>query len=80
MAATFTFRSGVNEDRYKSLTDMLAHTLHYVNDMALFNEFCSKRAAVSVRLAISARRAVKDVVTYDNYVIMDNSQLTIHNS
>ena len=74
----FTFRSGANEDRYAFLSDILAHTLHYVDDKALFDEFCSKRAVMSVRIALSTRRAAaKDVATYDNYVITDKRQLTI---
>lgn len=77
----FTFRSGVNEDRYAFLSDILAHTLHYVDDKALFDEFCSKRAVMSVRIALSTRRATpKDVATYDNYVVTDKTRLIIHNA
>lgn len=57
---------------YDFFTDILAHTLHYTEDAALFNEFCQKRTILSIKMHIqqSGQRTTKHNLI-DNYTIMD---------
>lgn len=69
------------EDAYNWYTDILSTTLHYAEDCALFTEFCTKRSIATVKLQIAGRKRMPQASEpFDNYVIMDKSQLTIHNA
>ena len=69
------------EDAYNWYTDILSTTLHYAEDYALFTEFCTKRSIATVKLQIAERKRMPQASEpFDNYVIMDKSQLTMHNS
>jgi|GEM_PF-6021512 hypothetical protein len=67
--------------RYEFYTDILGHTLHYVDDEKLFNEFCTVRNRLSIKIHIqqSGKKPTERAI-FDNYVIIDNGQLTMHNS
>ena len=57
---------------YEFYTELLARTLHYTDDTVLFNEFCQKRAILSIKMHIqqSGKRLTERNLV-DNYTIMD---------
>lgn len=60
--------------RYEFYTDILGHTLHYVDDEKLFNEFCTVRNRLSIKIHIQqSGKKPTERAPFDNYTIVDKS-------
>ncbi|MBQ3616709.1 MAG: hypothetical protein II939_00910 [Bacteroidales bacterium] len=67
-------------EMYEFYTSVLERTNYNLNS-ALFNKMCQRRTVLSIKMHIqqSGKKPTERAI-FDNYVIMDNSQLTIHNA
>lgn len=67
-------------EMYEFYTSVLERTNYNLNS-ALFNEMCQKRTVLSIKMHIqqSGKKPTERAI-FDNYVIIDNGQLTMHNS
>lgn len=67
-------------EMYEFYTSVLERTNYNLNS-ALFNEMCRKRTVLSIKMHIqqSGKKPTERAI-FDNYVIIDNGQLTMHNS
>ena len=66
-------------EMYEFYTSVLERTNYNLNS-ALFNEMCQRRTVLSIKMHIqqSGKRPQERAI-FDNYVIIDNGQLTMHN-
>ncbi len=67
-------------EMYEFYTSVLERTNYNLNS-ALFNEMCQRRTVLSIKIHIqqSGKKPTERAI-FDNYVIIDNGQLTMHNS
>lgn len=67
-------------EMYEFYTSVLERTNYNLNS-ALFNEMCQRRTILSIKIHIqqSGKKPTERAI-FDNYVIIDNAQLTMHNS
>lgn len=67
-------------EMYEFYTSVLERTNYNLNS-ALFNEMCQRRTVLSIKMHIqqSGKKPTERAI-FDNYVIIDNGQLTMHNS
>lgn len=67
-------------EMYEFYTSVLERTNYNLNS-ALFNEMCQRRTVLSIKMHIqqSGKKPTERAI-FDNYVIIDNAQLTMHNS
>lgn len=67
-------------EMYEFYTSVLERTNYNLNS-ALFNEMCQRRTVLSIKMHIqqSGKKPTEHAI-FDNYVIIDNGQLTMHNS
>ena len=67
-------------EMYEFYTSVLERTNYNLNS-ALFNEMCQRRTVLSIKMHIqqSGKKPTERAI-FDNDVIIDNGQLTMHNS
>lgn len=67
-------------EMYEFYTSVLERTNYNLNS-ALFNEMCQRRTVLSIKMHIQqSGKKPTERAPFDNYVIIDNGQLTMHNS